>query len=174
MNRFLIFGTQTLTAAQQAQQFVQPAVDFLSQPRNSGCMAALTGSGAAAGASIGAAGVVTGPGVFITEPGGFLIGGLSGAVAGLTACMTNSGPSGGGGGGGSGASGSGHKYSGKTVAEILKGKKASIKNAPLEPGSPTWENIQNVKWEDIDRSAKAGKTGYNTIRKLLTDTRFDK
>ena len=30
----------------------------------------------------------------------------------------------------------------KTVKEVLKGKKGSIKNAPLPQGSPSWEDIQ--------------------------------
>jgi hypothetical protein len=32
-------------------------------------------------------------------------------------------------------------YSGQTVAEILKLKKARIKNAPLAKGSPSWDEI---------------------------------
>jgi hypothetical protein len=76
--------------------------------------------------------------------------------------------------GGSGGGGGGHKYAGKTVAEILKDKKASIKNAPLEPDAPTWQEILTKKWEEIDKAAKAGKPGYDTIRKLLTDGRFNK
>ena len=31
----------------------------------------------------------------------------------------------------------------KTIGEILKGKKGSIKNAPLPPGSPSWEEMES-------------------------------
>jgi hypothetical protein len=31
---------------------------------------------------------------------------------------------------------------GKTIAEILKGKQARIKNAPLDEGSPSWNDIE--------------------------------
>lgn len=29
-------------------------------------------------------------------------------------------------------------------------------------------------WEDVDAAAKANKPGFKTIRKLLTDGRFDR
>jgi hypothetical protein len=32
----------------------------------------------------------------------------------------------------------------------------------------------DMKWEEINASAKARKPGYDTIRKMLTDGRFDK
>jgi RHS repeat-associated protein len=67
-----------------------------------------------------------------------------------------------------------HKYAGKTVAEILKGKKGSITNAPLEQGAPGWDQIRSQTWEQIESGASAGKPGYKTIKKLLTDGRFDK
>lgn len=70
--------------------------------------------------------------------------------------------------------GSEHKYSGKKVEEILKQKKGSIREAPLEPGSPSWDQILNMTWEEIDAAAKSNTPGYKTIRKLLSDTRFDK
>jgi hypothetical protein len=63
---------------------------------------------------------------------------------------------------------------GKTVAQILKGKKASIKQAALPKGSPAWAEILKVKWEEIDKRAKQRKPGYRTIRKLLTDPEYNK
>lgn len=60
------------------------------------------------------------------------------------------------------------------VGDILKRKKASIRNAPLETGSPSWDELQEMTWEDIERGAREGKPGFRTIRKLLTDRRFDK
>ncbi|MCE7945822.1 MAG: hypothetical protein DYG88_00160 [Chloroflexi bacterium CFX4] len=60
------------------------------------------------------------------------------------------------------------------VIEILKRKKGSIKNAPLEAGSPSWDDLQEMTWEDIERGVRNGLPGYRTIRKLLTDRRFDK
>ena len=62
----------------------------------------------------------------------------------------------------------------ETVAEILKRKKAAIKQAPLAPGSPSWDDILGETWRSIKRKARQRKTGYRTFRKLLTDGRFDK
>lgn len=67
-----------------------------------------------------------------------------------------------------------HKYSGMKVREILKLKKGSIKQAPLEPGSPSWDDILDLAWEQIEEGAKAGKPGFRTFHKLLTNVRFDK
>ncbi len=67
-----------------------------------------------------------------------------------------------------------HKYSGKSVSEILAEKRAGIKNAPLEDGSPSWKEFAEMTWEDIVSGARARKPGFRTVRKLLTDSRFDK
>jgi hypothetical protein len=63
---------------------------------------------------------------------------------------------------------------GKTVAEILRGKKASVKQAALPKGSPSWDDILSLPWEEIDKRAKQRKRGYRTIRKLLSDPEYDK
>jgi hypothetical protein len=63
---------------------------------------------------------------------------------------------------------------GKTVAEILRGKKASIRSAPLEEGSPGWDDILDMTWEDVVDRARRRAKGFRTIRKLLSDNRFDK
>lgn len=60
------------------------------------------------------------------------------------------------------------------VSDILKSKKGSIKNAPLEQGAPSWDELQTLTWQEIEEGAKQGKSGYRTIRKLLTDSRFNK
>jgi hypothetical protein len=60
------------------------------------------------------------------------------------------------------------------VGDILKNKKGSIKNAPLEKGSPSWEQVQDMTMSEIESGAKDNKPGYRTIRKLLTDSRFNK
>jgi hypothetical protein len=44
---------------------------------------------------------------------------------------------------------------GKTVREILIGKKGSIKDARLVPGSPSWDELMDVPWEEIVQRAKA-------------------
>jgi hypothetical protein len=67
-----------------------------------------------------------------------------------------------------------HSNSGKTVQEILKGKRASIKSAPLEEGSPSWEQIMNLTWEEIEENATNGELGFDTFKKLLGRKRFDK
>jgi hypothetical protein len=63
---------------------------------------------------------------------------------------------------------------GKTVAEILRRKKASVKNAPLPPGSPSWDDILNLPWEEIVKRARRRDPGYQTIRKLLSDPEYNK
>ena len=63
---------------------------------------------------------------------------------------------------------------GKTVADILTGKKGSIKQAPLQRDSPSWDEILELTWEEITKRARRGKRGYRTIRKLLSDPEYNK
>lgn len=63
---------------------------------------------------------------------------------------------------------------GRTVAEILTGKRGSIRQAPLEAGSPSWDDIGSMMWEEVVRRAAADEPGFRTIEKLLSDRRFDK
>jgi hypothetical protein len=56
----------------------------------------------------------------------------------------------------------------------LIGKKGTIKDARLGPGSPSWDEVLDVPWEEIVRRAKARVRGYKTIKKLLTDGDYDK
>jgi hypothetical protein len=60
------------------------------------------------------------------------------------------------------------------VSDVLKGKKGSIKQAPLPPGSPSWEDLLDKKMSDIETGANENRPGYKEIRKLLRDKRFDK
>ena len=62
----------------------------------------------------------------------------------------------------------------RTVSDILKTKKGTIKNAPLPPGSPSWNSIMTLTLAEIQRRAQRGDIGYGTIYKLLTDSRFNK
>ena len=63
---------------------------------------------------------------------------------------------------------------GKTVREILREKRGSIRQAPLEPGSPSWDSILDVPWEEVVARADADEPGYRTFKKLLAGERFDK
>jgi hypothetical protein len=63
---------------------------------------------------------------------------------------------------------------GKTVAEILRGKKASIRDAALDPGSPSWDDIMDLNWEELVERAKKRRTGYKTFKKLLGSKEYDK
>jgi len=63
---------------------------------------------------------------------------------------------------------------GKTVSEILATKQARIKNAPLEEGSPSWDDIMHLTWEEIEERSRRGETGYKTFHKLLSAKRFNK
>lgn len=66
------------------------------------------------------------------------------------------------------------KNTGKTVRQILKGKRGAIRQAPLEANSPSWDAILDLTWDEIVERAEADEPGYRTIKKLLGDTRFDK
>jgi len=61
-----------------------------------------------------------------------------------------------------------------TVREILRRKRAGVRNAPLESGAPSWDDILDVTFGEIHQRARRGEPGYRTIRKLLTDRRFDR
>jgi hypothetical protein len=63
---------------------------------------------------------------------------------------------------------------GKTVDQILVGKKAGIKKAPLPHGFPGWEQVDTMTWEGVVRRAQRREPGFREIRKLLSDKRFDK
>lgn len=63
---------------------------------------------------------------------------------------------------------------GKTVREILKTKKARIKNAPLDDGSPSWDDIMQMTWEELVERQQRGEPGFDTFHKLLSQKRFEK
>ena len=67
-----------------------------------------------------------------------------------------------------------HRFAEMTVAQILEHKKAGVRDAPLEDGSPSWDEIETLTWEEVDDRARLGLPGYKTIRKLLSDRRFDR
>lgn len=60
------------------------------------------------------------------------------------------------------------------VSEILKRKRGSIKNAPLEAGSPSWDEIQQLTWGDILDGEQQGLPGFRTIKKLLLKKEYDR
>ena len=64
--------------------------------------------------------------------------------------------------------------SGQTVAEILTRKKSSIRSAELEEGSPSWDAILDMMWEEVVQRAKQRERGFKSIRKLISDGRFDR
>jgi hypothetical protein len=63
---------------------------------------------------------------------------------------------------------------GKTVAEILLGKRAGIRNARLPKGSPSWDDIMHLTWEEIEEKAARKERGFRTFRKLLNRKRYNK
>jgi hypothetical protein len=65
-------------------------------------------------------------------------------------------------------------YVGQKVTDILKRKKASIKQARLPSGSPAWDAFMEMTWEQVEAGARANSPGFKVVRKLLTDKRFDK
>lgn len=65
-------------------------------------------------------------------------------------------------------------YAGKTVAEILKTKKARILKARLDPGSPSWDDIMHLTWEEIEEKHRRREPGFKTFHKLLKERKYDK
>ncbi len=63
---------------------------------------------------------------------------------------------------------------GKTVAEILQSKRGIIKKARLEPGSPSWDDILHLTWEEVEERAIRRDPGFKTFHKLLKEKRFDR
>ena len=66
------------------------------------------------------------------------------------------------------------KNSGKTVREILRTKRAVILRCPLDPGSPSWDDIMDMTWEVLEKRKQRGEVGFQAFHKLLTDGRFNK
>ena len=67
-----------------------------------------------------------------------------------------------------------HEFAGQRVVDILRHKKASIKQARLPQGSPDWDEFSRMMWEQVEDGARANRPGFKVVRKLLTDKRFDK
>jgi hypothetical protein len=63
---------------------------------------------------------------------------------------------------------------GKTVEQILLKKQGSIKQAPLERGSPSWDDILHLTWEEVVERAERREIGFKTFRKLLREKRYNK
>jgi len=67
-----------------------------------------------------------------------------------------------------------HSNDGETVREILKRKRGAIRTAPLERGSPGWDTILDLKWDEVVMRAEADEPGFRTFKKLLGERRFNK
>jgi hypothetical protein len=67
-----------------------------------------------------------------------------------------------------------HKYAGKTVKEIHKTTQRRIKNAPFDEGSPSWDDIMDLTWEEVEQRAQDNEPGFRTVRKLLDRKKYDK
>jgi hypothetical protein len=66
-----------------------------------------------------------------------------------------------------------HRYAHQLASVILRGKKASIRHAPLPGGSPPWPEIEKMTREEIEDGASRNQPGFRMIRKLLSDRRFE-
>ena len=66
-----------------------------------------------------------------------------------------------------------HRFAGQKVSEILRQKRGDIMKAKLPKGSPRWEEVRGMTWEQINKGAGDNRPGFKTIRKLLSDRRFD-
>ena len=63
---------------------------------------------------------------------------------------------------------------GKRLQRSCAASKASIKDAPLEPGSPSWDEFLHLTWEEVEERARRDEPGFRTIQKLLKRRRFNK
>ena len=61
-----------------------------------------------------------------------------------------------------------------TVSDILTTKKASIRQAQLPRGSLSWDEFVELTWAEVEEGARGNRPGFKTVRKLLSDKRFDK
>ena len=121
--------------AEKTQQIAQPALDWLSKPRDPMCMASYEAGGAAigfwAGGGLGSLGLAGGPAAAVTIPGGSAggaaLGGGVGGLGGLVMCSTGTGQGGGGNSAASQSSSHGFwkglkSFRGKTKTNGLSGK----------------------------------------------------
>ncbi len=164
---FLRSLVTTVQVAQQTQQVVQPLVDWISQPRNPWCLASAVGVGAGTGAVAGLAG---GPGGLVTIPGGFVAGGLAGGGIGLSACMSNSGPTGGGAGAGGG--GSLPNTPNPRDPNFRRLTVDQIKARYLKGGTELPGGYGNKTFAEVERLARQGDRSAITLRKLLTQREY--
>ena len=65
-------------------------------------------------------------------------------------------------------------HAGKTVREILKSKRGAILRARLAKGSPSWDDIMDLTWEEIEWRQKRRVRGFKTFYKLLNEREYDK
>ena len=159
------------SANQGAQQLIQGTMDYMSRPRDPGCMAGYVASGSGigfwAGGGLGTLGLAGGPAAAATIPGGAAggasLGGAVGGLGGLVMCMTSSGGGGGGGGYKRPKSGLSGKEGAKDVPSWAKGERPRIGESGRDfakrlldskygPGSydrgPTSEFNRIQKWGD--------------------------
>lgn len=57
--------------------------------------------------------------------------------------------------------------------DILKQKKGSIRQAQLPKGLPSWDEFNQMIWEQIEAGAGVNKPGFRVVRKLLTDKKMN-
>jgi RHS repeat-associated protein len=122
-----------------------------------------TGILVATGTTGGAAALTTGGGVAVSVGVAEALGIGTAASLGAAAASANaaSGPGGG-------------NRDQRTVAQVLRGKRGSIRQAPLPQGSPSWDAILDMTMADVRAAAAANRPGFRTILKLLTDQRFNR
>jgi len=123
-------NTAATNVVQPIIQIAVPVAQYLSAPRNQGCMNAFTVGGSSlgflAGGGVGTLGLAGGPAAAVTIPGGAAgggaLGGAAGGAIGMIACNGNSGASSGGGstGGGSGKGGPASEKTAKDMARQIE------------------------------------------------------
>lgn len=170
---FLRYWISTLAAAQQAQQMVQPAVDWLSRPRNPMCMAGFAGAGAAvggfSGGGVGALGFAGGPAGFATTPAfsasGAALGGGIGGLGGMIMCSSGTSSSGGGGSGSGELGGAARRKLGNLASRADEKVRDVIRSR-----GGTASNVNQVgQWADrtLGEAAEAAVNGDRTAETAI-------
>ena len=57
-------------------------------------------------------------------------------------------------------------FPGQKVADILKRKNTSIRQARLPQESPDWDTFMQMTWEQIEAGARANRPGLKLVRQL--------
>jgi hypothetical protein len=162
-------SASTMQFAQQGQEVLQTALDWIGKPRDPNCLAGATATGSAIGASVGMVGFAGGPAGGITVPTGFGVGGSAGWAAGMIMCAKGTGQ--GSGTGGTGGGGGLNAGARKKLGNLASRAGEKVRDVIRSRGG-TASNVNQVGlWADktLGETAQAaveGNPGAETAIKI--------